>query len=189
MRRLPVIHCYLTVPTAAYFTQATVDQLNTINDIPGVGTLFVPEGLFQSTRTGKNRKFDNEESRGRSKDIFQPPSSTNSSRKYAPFPSTYPVPATPRPEISQMSMMTDRYHQTNIAQGTSYYHPETQTLMPQFSLPPPPPPPGVHYNLPPLQTPHHPGYESERRPSLPNLHADYNGVDGRYSGDSYQSAS
>lgn len=171
-------------PSAAYFTQATVDQLNTINEIHGVGNLFVPEGLFQSTRTGKSRKADSDDSRGRSKDVFQP-TTGNSSRKYAPFPTGYSGPPTPRPEMAHMSVIDDRYYQNDAPQSSSYYHPETQTLMPQFSVPPPPPPPGTHYSLPPLQTPHA-GYESERR-SLSNTHTDHNGVDGRYSDTPYQS--
>ncbi|KAG5221365.1 Gti1/Pac2 family-domain-containing protein [Salix suchowensis] len=40
----------------AYFTQATVDQLGTVDDIDGVGNLEVPDGLFKSTRVSKNRK-------------------------------------------------------------------------------------------------------------------------------------
>ncbi|KAI9571757.1 Gti1/Pac2 family-domain-containing protein, partial [Boletus coccyginus] len=39
----------------AYFTQATVDHLGTIDDITGVAELMVPDGVFQSTRVGKNR--------------------------------------------------------------------------------------------------------------------------------------
>ncbi|KAG1861557.1 Gti1/Pac2 family-domain-containing protein, partial [Suillus subalutaceus] len=39
----------------AYFTQATVDELGTIDNIPGVADLVVPEGTFQSTRVGKTR--------------------------------------------------------------------------------------------------------------------------------------
>ncbi|OAX37913.1 hypothetical protein K503DRAFT_203522 [Rhizopogon vinicolor AM-OR11-026] len=42
----------------AYFTQATVDELGTIDNIPGVADLVVPEGTFQSTRVGKTRKGD-----------------------------------------------------------------------------------------------------------------------------------
>ncbi|KIJ11807.1 hypothetical protein PAXINDRAFT_40599, partial [Paxillus involutus ATCC 200175] len=39
----------------AYFTQATVDRLGTIDDISGVAELVVPDGTFQSTRVSKNR--------------------------------------------------------------------------------------------------------------------------------------
>ncbi|KAJ3860625.1 Gti1/Pac2 family-domain-containing protein, partial [Lentinula novae-zelandiae] len=39
----------------AYFTQLTVDNLGTIDNIPGVGDLAVPEGMFKSTRVNKSR--------------------------------------------------------------------------------------------------------------------------------------
>ncbi|KAJ3897356.1 hypothetical protein F5879DRAFT_760236, partial [Lentinula edodes] len=39
----------------AYFTQLTVDNLGTIDNIPGVGDLTVPEGMFKSTRVNKSR--------------------------------------------------------------------------------------------------------------------------------------
>jgi Gti1/Pac2 family transcription factor len=175
---------YLIQPTAAYFTQATVDQLDTINEIHGVGNLFVPEGLFQSTRTGKNRKSDGEESRARPKDVFQP--SITNNRKYAPFPTAYSGPSTPRPDVPQTSAVPERHHQNDIAQGTSYYHPETQALMPHFS-----PATGTHYNnnLPPLHSPPHSDYDSERRLSLPNIHADQNSAHGRYADTPYHSGS
>ncbi|KAI6037592.1 Gti1/Pac2 family-domain-containing protein [Pisolithus marmoratus] len=74
----------------AYFTQATVDQLGTIDDIPGVAELVVPEGTFQSTRVSKSRKGDDSRSRS---DILKPASSSVT-RTYAPFPSPYPVQST-----------------------------------------------------------------------------------------------
>ncbi|KAJ7267653.1 hypothetical protein B0H12DRAFT_1010445, partial [Mycena haematopus] len=39
----------------AYFTQSTVDQLGTVDDIPNVRHLIVPPGLFTSTRIGKRK--------------------------------------------------------------------------------------------------------------------------------------
>ncbi|KAF9063423.1 Gti1/Pac2 family-domain-containing protein, partial [Rhodocollybia butyracea] len=39
----------------AYFTQLTVDNLGTIDDIVGVGDLSVPDGTFKSTRVTKSR--------------------------------------------------------------------------------------------------------------------------------------
>ncbi|KIK69278.1 hypothetical protein GYMLUDRAFT_152473, partial [Collybiopsis luxurians FD-317 M1] len=39
----------------AYFTQLTVDNLKTIDDVLGVGDLVVPEGMFKSTRVNKSR--------------------------------------------------------------------------------------------------------------------------------------
>ncbi|KAH7872844.1 uncharacterized protein C8R40DRAFT_1162032 [Lentinula edodes] len=43
----------------AYFTQLTVDNLGTIDNIPGVGDLTVPEGMFKSTRVNKSRTSNN----------------------------------------------------------------------------------------------------------------------------------
>jgi hypothetical protein len=40
---------------AAYFTQATVDTLGTVDDIPVLKDLIVPEGLFKSSRRTKTR--------------------------------------------------------------------------------------------------------------------------------------
>jgi len=40
---------------AAYFTQATVDSLGTVDDIPVLKDLAVPEGLFKSSRRTKTR--------------------------------------------------------------------------------------------------------------------------------------
>ncbi|THH18741.1 hypothetical protein EW146_g2278 [Bondarzewia mesenterica] len=40
----------------AYFTQATVDQLGTVDDIPALRGLIVPEGMFRSSRTTKSRR-------------------------------------------------------------------------------------------------------------------------------------
>src|SRR5712671_3089791 len=40
---------------AAYFTQATVDNLGTVDDIPVLKDLVVPEGLFKSSRRTKTR--------------------------------------------------------------------------------------------------------------------------------------
>lgn len=40
---------------AAYFTQATVDTLGTVDDIPVLKDLAVPEGLFKSSRRTKTR--------------------------------------------------------------------------------------------------------------------------------------
>ncbi|KAI0371264.1 hypothetical protein BV20DRAFT_194847 [Pilatotrama ljubarskyi] len=49
----------LTVPPAAYFSQTTIDSLGTIDDIPGVGDVVVPEGWFRSARASKaNKRID-----------------------------------------------------------------------------------------------------------------------------------
>lgn len=68
---------------AAYFTQATVDRLGSVDDIPGVGDLVVPDGLFRSTRVAKSRSKPDEASGSRS-------SATTVPRTYSAFPSPFP---------------------------------------------------------------------------------------------------
>lgn len=45
-------------PTAAYWSQETVDSLLPISEIPGVGDVSVPTGWFKSARAAKTRKLD-----------------------------------------------------------------------------------------------------------------------------------
>ncbi|KAF8813900.1 hypothetical protein BYT27DRAFT_7083823 [Phlegmacium glaucopus] len=47
----------------AYFTQATIDQLGTVDDIPHVRDIVVTDGMFKSTRVGKSRTKTNEHNR------------------------------------------------------------------------------------------------------------------------------
>ncbi|KAG7098302.1 hypothetical protein E1B28_000263 [Marasmius oreades] len=62
----------------AYFTQATVDQLGTVDDIQGVGILNVPEGHFKSTRVKKGGS--------RAEEPISPPSKDSTpGRVFAPF--------------------------------------------------------------------------------------------------------
>ncbi|KAF9257973.1 hypothetical protein L218DRAFT_935238 [Marasmius fiardii PR-910] len=63
----------------AYFTQATVDQLGTVDDIQGVGSLNVPEGYFKSTRVKKGGSKADE--------LTSPPSNDSAPRKpFTSFP-------------------------------------------------------------------------------------------------------
>ncbi|KAF7376585.1 cAMP-independent regulatory protein pac2 [Mycena sanguinolenta] len=71
----------------AYFTQSTVDQLGTVDDIPKVCHLQVPPGLFTSTRIGKRKNTEHD----------VPAQSV--ARVYAAFPSPLP-PLAPRPVAS-----------------------------------------------------------------------------------------
>ncbi|KAG5349250.1 hypothetical protein C0989_005006 [Termitomyces sp. Mn162] len=43
-------------PSPAYFSQQRLEELGTIDQIPGVGDTPVPEGLFRSARAGKMRR-------------------------------------------------------------------------------------------------------------------------------------
>jgi hypothetical protein len=46
----------LILLSAAYFSQAKLDQLCTIDNVRGVGDVPVPEGWFRSARIGKTRR-------------------------------------------------------------------------------------------------------------------------------------
>ena len=41
---------------AAYFSQNKLDELRTVDEIPGIGNVPVPEGWFKSARIGKARR-------------------------------------------------------------------------------------------------------------------------------------
>ncbi|TFY73517.1 hypothetical protein EWM64_g10495 [Hericium alpestre] len=91
----------------AYFTQATVDRLGTVDDIPGVRDLVVPDGLFRSSRINKAKRngnapnsdpmppIGNGSSAQTPANSSAPPSSSSSNqeRTYSHFP--------PRPEAER----------------------------------------------------------------------------------------
>ncbi|KAF8070791.1 hypothetical protein FPV67DRAFT_1043351 [Lyophyllum atratum] len=68
----------------AYFTDKTVNDLSTIEDIPRARDLIVPPGLYQSTRVAKNRNRSEEQPNSSNKMSSKHPPSTIS-RTYAPF--------------------------------------------------------------------------------------------------------
>ncbi|KAH7909291.1 Gti1/Pac2 family-domain-containing protein [Hygrophoropsis aurantiaca] len=151
----------------AYFTQATVDQLGTIDDIPTVADLVVPNGAFQSTRVSKNRKGD--DSRARPSDVLKTPSSVT--RTYAPFPAAYPAQSASftdgsPPTYSHVSN-SYRTSSTHSTHSPSFHHSTAE--VPQFSLPPPLPPSGNLHSLPPLRSSYEDVDYKTRRPSLPPL--------------------
>ncbi|KAF8550853.1 hypothetical protein OG21DRAFT_1468166 [Imleria badia] len=146
----------------AYFTQATVDELGTIDDIPGVAELVVPEGSFQSTRVGKNRKVDDTRART---DVFKVPSSVT--RTYAAFHTAYPAQPTPYPGPSP-----PMFHQEPCRVSPQASHPPPShhpSEIQQYSIPPPLPPLGVLHTLPPLRPEAEDIEYKFRRPSLPGL--------------------
>lgn len=49
---------HINRPPAAYFNQSTVDELTLIEDVPNVGRVPVPEGLFKSARATKSKRDD-----------------------------------------------------------------------------------------------------------------------------------
>jgi hypothetical protein len=121
---------------AAYFTQATVDQLGTIDSIPEVRSLVVPEGLYRSTRVSKSRK--QEDSRGRP-DGGSSPTASTSTRAYAPFPSGYPS----SPSFHYHPMLSQQPYSVyeQLSQNDHYHHTRALSYStPQYSIPPPLPP-------------------------------------------------
>ncbi|XP_006460729.1 hypothetical protein AGABI2DRAFT_192340, partial [Agaricus bisporus var. bisporus H97] len=87
----------------AYFTQATVDQLGSIDDIRNVRDLDVPDGLFNSTRVTKARNKADETRSGES---------SKSASRYAPFP----VPTHPnQPESSGQVLMYQPYPNHDVS--------------------------------------------------------------------------
>lgn len=77
--------------------------------------------------------------------------------------------------------MPERYQNSDVGQGSLYYHPETQVPMPNFLAQSP----ASHFGLPPLQNP---GYPAERRGSVSNAHDDHNGITSRYADPQYTAA-
>lgn len=162
-RFLPLVDHKYSTEIAAYFTQATVDQLGTIDDIQGIAELVVPEGTFQSTRVSKSRKGD--DSRVRS-DVLKSTSSSVT-RTYAPFPSPYPVQSTPYPALPSTFTQECCSPGAQSSHNSPYCSPSE---VPQFSVPPPMPPmASSNPSLPPIRS----GVENidykMRRPSLPTM--------------------
>lgn len=85
---------YLLSFPAAYFTQATVDRLQTVDDKPELASLEVPPGKYISTRLGKPRRADDSNRNLNSPpslhDVFRPANAA-APRTYAPFPMPFQV--------------------------------------------------------------------------------------------------
>ncbi|TFK70631.1 hypothetical protein BDN72DRAFT_896320 [Pluteus cervinus] len=150
----------------AYFTQATVDQLGTIDDLDGVRGLIVPDGIFKSTRLGKNRGKTDDQHAGRNDSSK---SATTVSRTYAAFPSPYPSSSQAgSPSASQPVSLFEPYQKPTY----SGYTP-TETPSPHFSTTPPLPP--SQRSLPPLLDPYQPNSERHNQsiPSPSQTYSDY----------------
>ncbi|KAF9050054.1 hypothetical protein BJ165DRAFT_1525344 [Panaeolus papilionaceus] len=106
----------------AYFTQATIDQLGTIDDIPRVRDVVITDGMFKSTRVIKKKPDDpkSETSRTTSSSIV---------RTYAPFPTPY-----------QYQQRQDSPSSTPVLMHEPYQTSSTQNYdpAPPLSVSPPP---------------------------------------------------
>lgn len=100
----------------AYFTQSTVDDLGTIDDIPGVKDLLVPPGLFKSTRVTRSRS----KCEGRyTRSSNQSSKSSMGSHTYAPF-------------FSLRNQYPNEYSVASNTTKTSNQHPSHYPLVSSF---------------------------------------------------------
>lgn len=102
----------------AYFTQATVNDLGTTDDIPAIQDLVVPPGLFKSTRVGKHRGRGDEQTPRTSEASTR--TSATVTRTYAPFPSLHNHYSL-QSKSSESVMMYEPYENAN-SPGYSYAH-------------------------------------------------------------------
>ena len=93
---------------ASYFTQATIDQLSTVDDFPRIRNVVVPERMFKSTRMGKNRTRAEE---SKHSDV----SKAATSRSYGPFPTPYPYPSKGSSSMTPV-FMHEPYQTTHAAE-------------------------------------------------------------------------
>ncbi|KAK0225594.1 hypothetical protein IW262DRAFT_1268061 [Armillaria fumosa] len=87
----------------SYYTEGTVDNLGTVDDIEALQNIVIPDGMFtKSTRSAKNRKAR----QGRTKDA-EP---ATVSRTYAPYPSEGASNQPPPPASPSQSQSVQMYH-------------------------------------------------------------------------------
>ncbi|EJD02639.1 uncharacterized protein FOMMEDRAFT_86091 [Fomitiporia mediterranea MF3/22] len=121
----------------AYFTQATVDRLQTVDDLPQLAGIEVPPGKYISTRLGKPRRQDDSIVAGTaghtadppSHDVFRPTNATTS-RTYAPFPMPYQV-TPPVPPVGPPQNVYDhrqQYYGHPPPPMNGYDYPQQQLL-------------------------------------------------------------
>jgi Gti1/Pac2 family transcription factor len=84
---------------AAYYTQATIDQLGTIDNISRIRDVVVTEGMFKSTRVGRRAKAD---------EVLRPDVRVGT-RTYAAFPSPYQLQGQPGTPNSNPVLMHEPY--------------------------------------------------------------------------------
>jgi hypothetical protein len=112
----------IVVVIVAYFTQATVDYLGTIDDIPNVGDLKVPPDLFitraPESKTPKIRKGGRP--RGRTRDGNSTPSTVT--RRYASYPA--PTGSSPQSDMIVVPQLRSYapYQQHGVEYGQAPFH-------------------------------------------------------------------
>ncbi|KAJ3509028.1 hypothetical protein NLJ89_g5440 [Agrocybe chaxingu] len=95
----------------AYFTQATIDQLGTVDDDMRLRNVIVADGMFKSTRVGKSRHRTEDHNRP---DVARAASSVT--RTYAPFPTPYQYQAHNGSPSMAPVLMHEPYQSTHAAE-------------------------------------------------------------------------
>lgn len=116
----------------AYFTQATIDHLGTIDDIPHVRDVVVSDGMFKSTRVGKGHTKPNEHNRPDA-----PRVANSAGRTYAAFPSPFQhqgQPGTPTSSTNPV-LMHEPYQRRDQPE---YYQEEVESSAPYSQRSPSP---------------------------------------------------
>lgn len=123
-------------PLAAYFTQASLDTLGTVDEMLGPNTLAVPEGYFKSARTGKTRGRDSVKHRQftfapQSYAPESPPSSSFNSGPSSNFVPVLPAPTSLPPATAYGEPSAPVL---TLPPQLDYYAPEeaTSSPMPEF---------------------------------------------------------
>lgn len=80
---------WFELPLAAYFSPQQLDELNTIDNIRGVGDVPVPEGWFRSARIGRNRRDSRTQGSNTPSSEAPSPTSTSPSLSFHPLPSSH----------------------------------------------------------------------------------------------------
>ena len=102
---------------AAYFTQATIDHLGTIDDIPRIRDVVVTDGMFKSTRVGRRTRPD-EQNRSDTR---------VGSRTYAAFPSPYQQQGQPGTPSTNPVLMHEPYQRSDQPE---YYQDQVESSVP-----------------------------------------------------------
>ena len=105
---------------AAYFTQATVDHLGTIDNITRIRDVVVTDGMFKSTRVGRRTRSD-EQNRSDTSRV--------GSRTFAAFPSPYQQQGRPGTPSTNPVLMHEPY-QTRRSDQPEYYQDQVESSAP-----------------------------------------------------------
>ncbi|KAG0698715.1 Gti1/Pac2 family-domain-containing protein [Suillus ampliporus] len=114
----------------AYFSQQKLDRLNTIDNIPGVGDVPVPDGWFRSARRdAKTRRDDDLPKTVVAKQLSQFPMDGSRSECPSPPSSSSSGPATPSPRINP-THLSEQLVPLEYLQGLAY--PRREPIDEQF---------------------------------------------------------